>query len=106
MKIMIGKKEHELKYTFNSFKYMENFDLEDINDLQRKPFKMISITEQLLIGALNHDPKKVVMVSDISEYLESVMEEGSITDLLEELMDLLQNSSFFKNLQKKTPKKK
>lgn len=106
MKITIKKKEYDLKFTFNSFKYMEDFDLQEIALLERKPFKMIPITEQLLIGALNNDPKKVVLESDVSEYLETVMEEGNITELLEELMDLLQNSSFFKNLQESKPKKK
>lgn len=104
MIITINGKEQELKFTFNSFKHMEDFELGDIAELERKPFKILTITEQLLMGALNCDPKVKFGADDIATYLEGVMEEGSITDVLEELMELLEKSSFFKNLQKPTKK--
>ena len=97
--------EYELKYTYNSFKYMEEFDLNEIAELENKPFRMIGTTEELLLGALNHNPKVEFGKEEIGEYIESVLEEGNIMELLEQLMELLQTSSFFKSLQK-TPTKK
>lgn len=88
-----------LKYTFNSFKHMEDFDLSDIEMIENKPFKMIGITETLMLGAVNNDPKVEFTQVQVSEFLESYIEENDITELLGKLMDLLEKSSFFKSLQ-------
>ena len=102
MNIKIKNKEYELKFTFNSFKYMEDFDLLALEDIESKPFKLIPVLETLLHGALNHNPKKVISVEFVDEFLDEFMEDGSVTELLNELMELLQESRFFKSLQKTT----
>lgn len=100
MKIEINGGEYTLKYTFNSFKYMEDFDISVFEELERKPFKIAVFTEMLLMGALNHDPKLKIPVQFVQNYLENYVVENSLNTLLEELMALLQNSNFFKSLQK------
>lgn len=100
--VNIKSKEYELKFTFNSFKYMEDFNIGDVGDIEKKPFKIIGILETLLFGAVNHDPKYIVKIHDVQYYLEQfVNNDGDIVTLFEELMTLLQESSFFKSLQKK-----
>lgn len=106
MKINYKDKEVELKYTFNSFRHMEELDLSELEELDSKPFKMIKIGEILLMGALNYDPKRIYDDIKVSNILEEQMESGNIIVLLEGLISLLQDSSFFKNLQQETPKKK
>ena len=99
--VKIGETNYTLKFTFNSFKYMEDFDLNEINKLEEKPFKIVGILETLLMGALNNNPKVVVSEEDVQNYLEKYMEDGDLAELLQTLIDLLQDSNFFKSLQKK-----
>ena len=101
MNIKIKNKEVELKFSFNSFKYMEEFDIEELSDIEKKPFKIISMVEILLLGALNHNPKIKISKEDISIFLEDYIIENPINVLMEELMVKLQESNFFKSLQKK-----
>jgi hypothetical protein len=105
MNITIKKKEVDLKFTFNSFKYMGEFSLDALQHLESKPFKMIPVVEMLLLGAINNNPKVKFKEEDVSEFLEEYIVNESIADLLEKLMDLLQESNFFKSLQKTTPEK-
>lgn len=101
MVVKIKNKEMELKYSFNSFKYMEDFDISVLGDIQTKPFKMVGLIETLMMGAVNYNPKVRISREDVQKYLEEFMDEdGDITTLLEELMGLLEKSSFFKSLQK------
>lgn len=106
MNINIKGKDIEVKYTFNSFKYMGDFDLSEIEQVETKPFKLIPIVETLLIGGVNNDPRVKFTILDVSTFLEEYVVENAITDLLEELMELLQASNFFKSLQKNQTKKK
>lgn len=101
MNIKIKNKEVELKFSFNSFKYMEEFDIEELSDIEKKPFKIISMVEILLLGALNHNPKIKISKEEISTFLEDYIIENPINVLMEELMVKLQESNFFKSLQKK-----
>lgn len=101
MEIKFKGKDVELKFTFNSFKYMEEFDVTELENVESKPFKLIPIIEMLLMGALNNNPKVKVNYVDVQNFLEEYVEENSIADLLEQLMELLQESNFFKSLQKK-----
>lgn len=103
MVIEIGGKEVELKYTYNSFRYMEELDIRELMNLDRKPFKLIRISENLLLGAVNNNPKQVIKYEDVSKYIQNEFENGNINDLLESLMVLLEESSFFQNLQKNNP---
>lgn len=102
MKITYAGKDYELKYTFNSLKYMEEFDLSDLETIGNKPFKLIRVLEILLFGAINNDPKEFVDVEVVDGYLQEM--EMPFPDLFEKLMELLQESDFFKQLQ--TPKQK
>ena len=99
MKVEINGKEVELKYTYNSFKYMEDLNVADIGNLETNPFKVIGINEILLLGALNHNPKVIFGRDVVSEYLEARMDDGTIFNVSEQLMELLEKSSFFQNLQ-------
>lgn len=106
MLINFNDKDIELKFTFNSFKYMQDFDITDFEKIETKPFLVIPITETLLLGGLNHNPKVKHFSSEVEEYLEKYVIDNNISDLLEKLVDELQKSDFFKSLQKKSPKKK
>lgn len=106
MRITINGIEHETKFTFNSFRYMEDFDVTDMQELERKPFKAIKVLRELLLGALNADPKTKVTPYEVNEYVESIVDGGEkdITEMLGELISELTDSNFFKSLQK-TPTK-
>ncbi len=90
----------ELKFTFNSFKYLEDFDVTVMSEIQFKPFKLLSVAEMLLRGALNHDHKFHVSDSEVAEILENASNDGTIGELITELMNKLQDSDFFKSLQR------
>lgn len=100
MLVKIKNKEVELKYSFNSFRFMEDFDISKFDELESKPFKIIPLATMMLMGALNHNPKTIYSLRDVTEFLEEYVIENSISDLLEELMKLLEDSNFFKSLQK------
>ena len=101
MKFEIKGKEKELKFTYNSFKHMEDLDFEKLEQAEKKPFVIAGITSLLLMGAINHNPKmKVVEQSEIDNSLEKFVEEGNIAELFQELFELLSESNFFKSLQK------
>lgn len=104
MIITIKGKECELGFTFNSFKYMQEFDIKALDEIESKPFKVVPMLEMLLIGGVNHNPKVKFNMTDVELFLEDFMLEGSLPELLELLMGLLQESNFFKALQKKTEK--
>lgn len=104
MKITINGTERELKFTFNSFRYLEEFQIEELSDIATKPFKVGRVTTDLLYGALNYDPRTKIEFADVVEYVQSVYEneDGDIFELLSQLMEELGNSGFFKQLQKST----
>lgn len=91
----------QLKYTFNSFKYMEDVNLGDLENLDQTPFRLVGILQGLLLGALNSDPKVYYTPNQVDEILENIIEdeESNLADTLEGLVELLQESSFFKSLQ-------
>lgn len=100
MNITIAGKERELKYTFNSFKYMKNFDITELDKVEAKPFIMAEMLEILLMGAVNSNPKEVVAWVQVQDYLETYLEDGDMTVLFSSLIELLQESNFFKSLRK------
>lgn len=100
MTIKIKNKEVELKYTYNSFRYMEELNLGELESLERTPFKILGILETLLLGAINHNPKVKYTQNDVVKYLDSNMEDINLIELLEKLTTLLEKSSFFQSLQK------
>ena len=109
MDINIKGKDRVLKYTFNSFRYMEDLDMEELSTLDKTPFKIGRITETLFRGALNNDPRDIVSNNDILNALDELSEEGRLIELFEHLSELLENSAFFQSLQEnpeKKPKKK
>lgn len=101
MILKIADRDYEFKFTFNSFKYIEDFDVTVLNTIDQTPFKIVGITEQLFYGALNHDRKVKYAPLTAGELMEVYLDEGnSITELFELLMLELEESDFFKNLQK------
>jgi hypothetical protein len=100
MNINFKGKEIELKFTFNSFKYMENFKPNDFLEMETNPFKIASVLETLLLGGFNHSPKTKYTEVEIQEYLETFAEDGDVSELLTSLMQELEKSNFFKALQK------
>jgi len=109
MVVTINGMEKNLVFTFNSFKYMGNFNVSALQDVESKPFLIIGVAEELLYGALNADPKVIISKEDVSIFLEEYIEseDGDMVLLLEELIKALEDSSFFKKLQqKKVPVKK
>ena len=106
MKIVFNNENVELKYTFNSFKYMEELDISDMQLLEKKPFKMLPLASMLLLGALNNDPLVVYVEVDVEAYLETQLKKGDIIDIFEKLVKLLEESDFFKSLQAKSKEQK
>jgi hypothetical protein len=101
----VGEKEYKLEFTYNSFKHLQDFNIKDLEKIEDNPFLMLPIVKSLLDGALNHDPKKEFTDKEVEDILETAMEENNIGDVLTDLVGLLEDSSFFKSLQKKTKKK-
>lgn len=98
--ITIKGQEKEIKFTFNSFKYMQDFNLSDFDEIEKYPFRIATICQTLLMGGLNNNPRDRISESDVDAYLEEFMVEGDISKLMETLVEKLQESSFFKSLQK------
>lgn len=93
-------KEYELKFTYNSFKLMKNLDLGELELIESQPFRILEFTEQLLLGAINNNPRNKVGIDIVSEIVESKMESEELVEFMDTLIKLLEDSSFFKNLQK------
>lgn len=102
----INGKEKEIKFTFNSFNYMTELDFSALEDMEHKPFAIAPICHMLVLGGVNHNPKKKPINSyDVSDSLEVFLEnDGDLVELFEGLMEELEKSSFFKSLQKKQEK--
>ena len=101
MKIKIGEVDVELRYTFNSFKYMREFDINEINDIQSKPFKLFAVLSELFYGAVNHNPSIVVSKEEsdtmLQEYVSS--KDCNIGEFINKLFEMLTENDFFKQLQ-------
>ena len=104
MVIKFKGEDLELKFSFNSFKYMREFDMSALQNIEDKPFEIIPMLEMLLLGSMNNKKKKKFSMFDVEEFLEEYMEENAILTLLGGLMDLLQESSFFKSRHREVPK--
>ena len=103
--VKIKDATQELRFSFNSFNYMQDFDAGAFEEVEQHPFKIVPLAQMLTMGAMNFDPKHYVDEQAVQDFIESYCEDNSISDLITMLVDLLQESSFFKSLQK-TPKTK
>ncbi len=106
MEIEIKNRKAEVTFTFNSFKNMPDLSMNELTGVDEYPFLAFSLVEKLLYGGLNNSKKVKFTKDDVSKFLEEYAETGSIFDLLAELVDELQKSSFFKGLQKTQAKTK
>lgn len=106
MIITVKEKEYKIKFTFNSFNYLKDFDINELDTIEGTPFKMPLITKTLLFGALNNNPKEYFDDEQVDQILEDYMETENIGELLVLLVEVLQESSFFKSLQMVKPKGK
>lgn len=101
MKIKIGEVDVELRYTFNSFKYMREFDINEMNDIQNKPFKLFAVLSELFYGAVNHNPSIVISREEsdtmLQEYVSS--KDCNIGEFINKLFEMLTENDFFKQLQ-------
>jgi hypothetical protein len=98
--VVIRGREIELKFTFNSMNYMQEFDLSVFEKLETMPFMIYPTVLKLMMGAVNHDPKVKIPEVLVQELLETKMEEENLSAILTDLMGLLEESRFFKALQK------
>lgn len=92
-------KEITLDYKFNSFKYMEDLELNKLTNLENKPFVLFSVAEILVYGALNHDFGVVYPRKFAVQLLEEVTLGGGLMELVESLIKMLEDNDFFKALQ-------
>ena len=97
-----------MKFTYFSFKNMTDLSMDDLNDLDNHLFKIITATEKLLYGGLNHNPRKTYTQKDVEEYMvalaDSEDENESVIELFTNLMEELDKSGFFKQLQRASAK--
>lgn len=100
MTFKIKGKDVEVKFTFNSFKYMQDFDLSVLGNLESQPFMTIPVVEKLLLGGLNWNKAERYSLNEIDVALEEFIEDGDLGALIEGLMEELQASPFFKALQR------
>ena len=91
--------ENKFEFTFNSFNYMKELSLSDLEEVERKPFMLVGIVLTLLMGAMNTDPEKKVSAKQVEGYLAEYIKTKPIGTLLNDLMIALQESDFFKSLQ-------
>lgn len=106
MIINVDGVKHELKFTFNSFRYMDEFDITEFEQVENKPFKLIKICENLTYGAINHNRNNVFSKDEVCDILEKLMADNlDMGEFIEKLMTELDKSDFFKSLQKKPEKK-
>ena len=99
--IKVGTATMNVEFSFNSFRYMQDFDMGKFAEMGDKPFMIIGIIEDLLRGALNHDRKVIVTDDELMDITEEIVTSGGTTDVLETLMSALEESDFFKSLQAK-----
>lgn len=96
-------KGKEFKFSFNSFQYMDELDFSALEDknVRKKPLKVATTLQLLVMGATNAHSKIKVSEDEVVEYLDDfVSNGGDINELLTFLIEKLQESSFFKSLQK------
>lgn len=96
MEIKIKGKKYMLAFTFNSFRYMADFDIGSFSEVESKPFLMVSILSDLFFGAMNNKRDTYFDHDTCDELLETYLDDNDIGELTQGLMKLLENSSFFK----------
>ena len=112
MNINYKDKEIELKFTYNSFRYMEDLDINRLEQMDSNIFSMIGVSRDLLIGAINKEPSEKYTYADVDAILEPLTDSGEIVDFFREIFELLSNSGFLSRLRaigeqvEEKPKKK
>lgn len=97
--IEYNDKEYPLEFTYTSIKHIVDFDINEITDLEHTPFKIIPLTEELLYGAINNNPKKLHKRTLVERIVEDITSKGELFNTFTMLVELLEESDFFKNLQ-------
>ncbi len=98
MNIVYKDKDVELKFTYNSFRYLTDFSVSSLEGINNKVFSIITVSRDLLLAAMNCEPSKKYSYNDVDAVLEPYVESGEIIDLFEQLSELLMDSNFFKSL--------
>jgi hypothetical protein len=104
--ITINGKTMDLEFTYNSTKYLSDFDLTLFDQMEAKPFKSLELVTGLLYASMNSSKHTKVSLDEVDDVIESAVNEGKFSELLEELVKKLQESAFFQSLQKNQPKNK
>lgn len=102
MEIKIAGKTKELRFSYNSFKYLEDFDISVVEDMEKKPFKLMRLTKELLFAACNHEKKDYIDMTFVEAYVENSFNERKLSGFFEELFSLLTESPFFPELPEET----
>lgn len=103
-KINVNNTDYILKFTFNSFKFID--DLELGTDYSQFPLKTMTLTYKLLYGALNWARDKYYNEDDVDAIFEGYLQEdGDVQLLMKNLISMLNETNFFKALQKKEGEK-
>lgn len=100
MTIKIGNKNYTLNFTFNSFKHLKDFDISEMETVEKYPFRMFAILSTLFHAALNFSPAKTFTLEESDELLEKYLETADMQEFTASIMQLLYDTGFFKNHQK------
>ena len=106
--IELNGKKYVIDYSFYSMCLLEDLELGDLDEINKKPLKALSLGVDLLYAVVNKDngDKEYAIISKsevrkmLSEWIEE--HEGEFTDLLTKLMDGLVNSGFFRKMFQQT----
>lgn len=103
-KVKIDNNDYILKFTFNSAKYLDNFEF--TQDFEKCPMRVFSMISDLFYASMNWAYDVVYTRKETDELLERYFEDdnSNIHDFLKNLMELLSNSLFFKKLLKQEEK--
>lgn len=97
LKVKIDGVDYLLKFTFNSAKLLENFELSD--DMTKYPFKVFTVLSDLFFASMNWANDVKYTREETDSKLEIYLsEDGEPVKLLEDLMELMNKSAFFKKL--------
>lgn len=99
MEVKVRDSVEQIKFTYNSFKYMKDFNIRSLEEISEKPFMMIQLCGQILLGGINHDRNKVYSLTDVDDIIERSVSNGTFTKMFTELVNVLTECDFFKSLQ-------
>lgn len=104
IKLKINNTDYILKFTFNSVKLLDNFEAN--TDLEKYPMRLFTMLSELFYAGMNWANDVKYTHDETDKILEMYLEENEPVKLLTDLMELMNNSNFFKKLLKTEEKPK